>query len=131
MTTGRRLWAGLQLLDRQMVDRDGRMAGCVDDLELTSRSGGDDLYVTAILSGPGALAQRMGRTRFGAWLRRSHALVAPVDGDPARIDFVRVVDIASHVTLSVDHDELASASAERWVRDHVIAHIPGSGHAPE
>jgi hypothetical protein len=31
---GRALEAGLQLLDRQLIDKDGRLAGKVDDLEL-------------------------------------------------------------------------------------------------
>ncbi|MCU1374569.1 MAG: hypothetical protein JWO68_1855, partial [Actinomycetia bacterium] len=34
VTPARRLWATLSLLDRQMLDRDGHMAGNVDDVEL-------------------------------------------------------------------------------------------------
>lgn len=131
MSEGRRLWAGLQLLDRQLVDRNGRMAGCVDDLELARREEDGHLYVSAILSGPGALAQRLGRNRFGGWLRRVHALVSPAEGDPVRIAFKRVSDIGDHITVAAEREELGSASADRWVRDHVVAHIPGSGHAPE
>jgi sporulation protein YlmC with PRC-barrel domain len=131
MTTGRSLWAGLHLLDRQMLDRDGRMAGCVDDLELAYQEGTRQLHVTAILSGPGALAQRLGRRRYGGWMRRVHALASPTEGDPARITFQRVSDIGDHVTLAADREDLGSASAERWVRDHIVDHIPGSGHAPE
>ena len=140
MSEGRRLWAGLQLLDRQLVDRDGRMAGCVDDLELERQplrsghegpEGSRDLYVAAILSGPGALAQRLGRTRYGNWLRRVHAMVSPAGDDPVRIPFNRVVDIGDHITLAAQRSDLGSASGERWARDHIVAHIPGSGHAPE
>ncbi len=130
MSEGRRLWAGLQLLDRQLVDREGRMAGCIDDLEL-DRSDDGRLYVTAILSGPGSLAQRLGRVRYGSWLRRVHRVVSLPDGDPDRIPFNRVSDIGDHVALAADRAELGSSSGERWVRDHVVAHIPGSGHAPE
>jgi len=126
----RRLWAGLHLLDRQLLDRDGRMAGMVDDLELDDSDAGR-LYVTAILSGPGALANRLGRTRFGRWMRWVHAIVSPGPRDPARIPFNLVQDIGNHITLGADRDDVGSAAAERWFRDHVIAHIPGSGHAPE
>jgi hypothetical protein len=50
---GRVLEAGLHLLDRQLVDSDGRLAGKVDDLEIELPEGGSPL-VTAILAGPGA-----------------------------------------------------------------------------
>jgi hypothetical protein len=65
---GRRLDAGLRLLDRQLVDEDGRLAGKVDDLEFTDprdHSGRPEL--TALLAGPEALAGRLG-TPLGRWL---------------------------------------------------------------
>lgn len=128
---GRTSWAGLHLLDRQLIDRDGRMAGCVDDLELESSDDTGQLYVTAIISGPGALAQRMGRRRFGTWMRWVHAIVSTGDGDPSRIPFNLVSDIGSHITIAADHGDVGSGSAERWVRDHIIDRLPGSSHAPE
>lgn len=133
MTAARRVWAGLQLVDRQLVDRDGLMAGCVDDLELTAGEEERRLYVTAILSGPGALAQRLGRKRLGGWLRRLHATVSPGDEneDPVRIPFNVVSGIGNHVSLGTGHEAVGGALTERWVRDHVVNHIPGSGHAPE
>ena len=127
----RHLWAGLHLLDRQLVDRDGRMAGMVDDLELDYTEDEGQLYVAAILSGPGALANRFRRDTFGGWMRFVHAIVAPGERDPARIAFNLVQDIGNHITLAGNRDEVGTASAERWFRDHVIAHIPGSGHAAE
>jgi sporulation protein YlmC with PRC-barrel domain len=124
----RELYAGLDLLDRQLVDRNDRLCGKVDDLELEREEGSSQLYVSAILSGPGALAYRLGRHRLGRWLQRVNAFVFPhPEGDPARIPFSRVVDIGDHVTLAADGGELATASGERWARDHVISHIPGSG----
>ena len=131
MSAGRRLWAGLQLLDRQLVDRNGRMAGCVDDLELASAEEGGHPYVTAILTGPGALAYRLRRKSYGAWMRRVTGFVSAPEGDPDRVPFNRVTDIGAHVTLAVDRADLGSAAGDRWVRDHIVAHIPGSGHAPE
>ena len=52
--TGRHLYAALHLLDRQLVDGDGHLCGNVDDLELTETDEGM-VYVSALVSGPGAL----------------------------------------------------------------------------
>jgi hypothetical protein len=132
VTEGRRVWAGLQLLDRQLVAHDGRLAGCIDDLELTASEDGDQMHVTAILSGPGALAYRLGRRRFGRWLRRMHGwAAASSDDDPVRIPFNAVADVGSDIKLGMDAEECGTASVERWVRDHIVSRIPGSGHAPE
>jgi len=125
----RALWAALHLLDRQLIDREGRMCGNVDDVEIEIDSAGR-AYVSALLSGPGTLAPRLGLRRYGDWLRRAHALVDGDGEDPARIPLARVADINNHVTISLEHDELGSVDSERWMRDHVIAHIPGSRHAP-
>jgi sporulation protein YlmC with PRC-barrel domain len=129
MSTGRVLHAGLQVLDRQLVDRSGRLCGKVDDLELTEPDAEGRLYVGAILSGPGALLARTGHTRLGGWFRRVAALAFDSDrDDPVRIPFHRVAAIGNHVTLSMDSEEVAGFGGERWTRDHVIGHIPGSRH---
>jgi hypothetical protein len=125
---GRVLYAGLHLLDRQLLDRDGTFVGNVDDAELTFSEDTGELYVTAILAGPGVLLHRMGRTRLGAWLQRVHAFASSEAGDASRIAFGNVMDIGDDVKLAVDGETLATTASKRWVRDHVIAHIPGSRH---
>jgi len=123
---GRVLYAGLQLLDRQLVDRTGRLCGKVDDLELGDPDAEGNRRVEAVLSGPGALLGRTGHRRLGDWLRRFVAGSFPDGGDPVRIPFTRVVEIGNHVTLDMASDEAASSASERWVRDHVIGRLPGS-----
>jgi sporulation protein YlmC with PRC-barrel domain len=123
---GRVLYAGLQLLDRQLVDRTGRLCGKVDDLELGEPDADGDRYVAAVLAGPGALLGRTGHRRLGDWLRRSVARVFADGDDPVRIPFSRVAEIGNHVTLDMDSEDVATFAAERWVRDHVIGLIPGS-----
>jgi sporulation protein YlmC with PRC-barrel domain len=121
---------GFHLLDRQLVDARGRNAGKVDDLELTERPDGPP-YVSAILSGPGALAGRIGG-RWGAWLGSVHRrLAGSPEGEPARIEFGWVRAIGSDVALIRGAEELATHNGERWARDHAIGHIPGAGHASE
>jgi sporulation protein YlmC with PRC-barrel domain len=124
---GRELHAALVLLDRQLVDRNGRLCGKVDDIELSEPDAEGHRYVSAILSGPGALLTRLGHARSGDWLRRQVAVVFPSDrDDPVRIPISRVTDIGNHITLSLDANEVATAAGERWVRDHIIGHLPGS-----
>jgi hypothetical protein len=124
---GRVLYAGLHLLDRQLVDREGGLVGTVDDAELAYSEDTGQLYVSAILAGPGVLLHRLGRTRLGSWLQRVHAVVARGD-ETVRIPFANVAEIGADVRLAVDGEALATAASKRWVRDHVIAHIPGSRH---
>jgi hypothetical protein len=128
---GRVLEAGLHLLDRQLVDRDGRLAGKVDDLELTVPDGGGPPLVTAILAGPGALSRRVGGG-FGAWLEAVANRLR--DGDarrPARVAFGVVKRIGSAVELSVPRAELETNRLEAWTRDHLIGRLPGAGDAPD
>ena len=125
---GRDVWrAGLHLLDHQVLDAKGRMAGNVDDLELEERDGA--LVVIALLSGASALANRV-EGRLGRWLESIESRLAD-SGTPSRIDFslVRAVDSAVH--LSVQRDGLQTNRAERWVATRIIEHIPGADHAPE
>ena len=124
----RRYWAALQLLDRQIVDRDGLMAGNVDDAEVTFDDD-DRPYVSALLSGPGTLAYRLGWRRLGDWVRRTHAQADDGAASPV-IPISRVADIGNHVTVSLRHDEMGTFASERWMRDHVIGRIPGSRHEP-
>jgi len=124
-TTGRRVSAGLELLDRQLVDPDGMMAGKVDDLAIELKDGGAPPVVTEILAGPGALARRIGGTP-GAWLASVDARLRGGSRDPAAISFGVVARIDDHVTLTVSREEVATFGFEEWVRDHVIEKIPGS-----
>jgi len=128
---GRTLYAGLELLDRQILDSDGMLAGKVDDLDLEVPEEGGLPSVTAILSGPGALASQLGG-RLGRWLASVHRRLHPFEEPgPARISFGVVKRVDEHVELAIARDELESNRAEEWARDVVISKIPGARHAPE
>jgi hypothetical protein len=119
--------AGLNLLDRQILDKDGMMSGNVDDLELTVPPDGGPPIITAILAGPGALARRLG-PRSGRWLENVHSRLHPSEQPgPARIAFGVVKRVADHVELTVSRSELDVSRFEKWVRDNIITKIPGSG----
>lgn len=132
---GRRLDAALRLLDRQIMDCDGQHAGKVDDLELTlpdDPDGGPPI-VTALLTGPGALAHRLGG-RLGLWLGSADARLrmSPDPGAaPVRIPFGVVKRIGNDVELSVSKRDVEVTRFQDWVREHVVGRIPGAEHAPD
>jgi hypothetical protein len=107
-------------------------AGNVDDLELQRSSDTGELYVTALVAGPGALLQRMGRRRLGGWTERTNRLVNGPERDRNLIPLALAARIGPNIDLAVDAEDLATFDTERWVRDHVIGHLPGNRHrAPE
>ena len=133
MARARTLDAGLHLLDRQLVDCDGRLAGNVDDLELELPDDGGLPIVTAIVSGPGALAERIGGRLGHAW-SALHRRLRPGGEPGADLDLIacsNVKKLSSQIDLAVPVEALESHAPERWVREHIIAKIPGAGHAPE
>lgn len=88
--------AALHLLDRQVVDPDGRLACKVDDVELTERDG--TVFVTGLLVGPSALLPRIG----GGPLARLWALTSVARAGrevPGWVDIADVVDVDSEVSL--------------------------------
>jgi sporulation protein YlmC with PRC-barrel domain len=112
---GRSIDAGLELLDRQMVDVRGKMAGNVDDLELRFPDGPGPPHVTAILSGPGALSRRIGG-RLGGWIASvDERLRDPGEQGPARVSFGVVSAIGSQIDLTVERDHLEVMRFEHWV----------------
>jgi len=126
MSAAREFDLELHLLDRQVVDADGRMVSKVDDLELNLDDGGNP-YVTAILVGPRALGPRTGG-HLGRWMTAIAARLAGSQ-DPPRIDFGHVVDIGEEIKLGCRVDDLDVQSLEDWIREKVISRIPGSNHA--
>jgi sporulation protein YlmC with PRC-barrel domain len=125
-STGRTVDAGLDLLDRQLVDPDGRMAGNVDDLELRIPSEGGRPVVTAILAGPGALAERLGGRPGRVIAAVHHRLQDREVEGPSRIDFGVVSSIGSDVRVTVSREDLPTMRVEAWARDTIISHIPGN-----
>jgi hypothetical protein len=121
---GRLLDARLHLLDRQLLDHDGDPVGIVDDLELTDieidrdiSSGTEAPQVTALLSGQ-VLTTRI----FGGEPPRPHLQEIP---------WKLVACVAVTVELKPTDIAFETGWVERWLRDRIIAHIPGGRHAAE
>ncbi len=117
--------AGLALLDRQIVDCDGRPVAKVDDLEIAYDAEGRP-YISALLYGAGAagprIRGRVGRAITAIWRR----LRPEFDPKPARIPMsvVSEIDSAVHLSIPVDTIDLPVTT---WVNDQIIRKIPGAG----
>lgn len=94
----------LHLLDRQLIDADGRFLGKVDDVELTLLDG--RLAITGVLTGPAALLDRfggkIGRVLVARWgqMRVSE----PDRTRPWRIDVEDLERLDSALHLAVPRD---------------------------
>jgi hypothetical protein len=114
--------ARLHLLSRQVLDADGEPVRTVDDLELCGPGGGaarpgEDVHVSAILVGH-ALANRI----LGGRIPSSRM---------ARIAWEDVGHVGTAVELTVSSDELDADWVEHWVRERLVARIPGGKRDPE
>lgn len=104
----------LNLLDRQVLDSDGKMLGKVDDVELTAHE--DGLVITALLTGPVALLHRLGG-RLGdelvtKWEQLKEA--EPHRTRPWRIEIERVHHLDSAVHLSVPREGVLRRDKEAY-----------------
>ncbi len=121
MTT---LDARLHLLDRQLLDDDGDPVAIVDDLELEGVEVDEDIppgtpapRVTALLSGH-VVATRI----FGG---------SPPPSRLQPIPWKLLASIGTTVQLLPTDMQFDVQWMERWLRDHVVARIPGGRHAAE
>jgi sporulation protein YlmC with PRC-barrel domain len=120
------LFVAFDLLDRQILDRDGQDVGKVDDVEFQIDEHGTP-YLTALLVGPHALGPRLGG-RLGRLVTGiAHCLDRDRPG-PIRIPYDAVERLDSAVHLNIRRELLPEPKLEAWLREHVIARIPGSGH---
>ena len=118
---GRLLDARLHLLDRQMLDDRGVPVGIVDDLELSADAFGD--------IATGARSPRV------TGLVSGHVVATRILGGqppPSRLQTIPwrlVAAIGTVVRLRQTDMSFDALWVEHWLRDHVVARIPGGRHA--
>jgi sporulation protein YlmC with PRC-barrel domain len=120
--------AGLMLLDRQILDHEGRMVAKVDDVELVE---GPDtpLAAGAILTGSAALVPRLGGAWGGAvydlWLAMGRQYADR--GVPGWIDLSDVEKLDSSVHLRTGQDGVIARQPERpeGFRRHRLGELLG------
>lgn len=112
----REIVIGLHVLDHQIVDKDGRRCGNVDDLAIEASPGGR-AEVVALLVGPGYWAGRS---------RRLGALAGRIGGDKrVRVNWDSVAKIDSAIHLSCTAKEAGLGSGDDRIRPW-IERIPGA-----
>jgi sporulation protein YlmC with PRC-barrel domain len=114
--SGKEIDIGLHILDHQLLDRDGRRCGNVDDLAIEGGAG-DVPEVVAILCGPGYWPQRAG------WIG---ALASRIGGGrKVRVPWSEVGKIDSAVELRHPATELGLGRGDDRLRPYVDK-IPGA-----
>ncbi len=119
-----RLGAMRDLLDKQLVDAENRPIGKVDGLIVQPRGDRPPL-VTYIECGGATLSARLPGVlrRIMRWLATR---LSPKEAAPYRIAMEHVVHLGVNVKLDLDASSTPALASERWVRDHIIARIPGA-----
>jgi len=111
------------VLDDQVVDRDGNKMGKVDGLVMEWQTGRQP-RITHIAMGPDVWARRIGWRvvrRLATWLGR-HGPRAPGE---FRFPWSVVLDTRLDVRLDVQAKDTPAMAWERWLRRHVVKRIPG------
>ncbi|HET8654654.1 MAG TPA: hypothetical protein VFL93_04005 [Longimicrobiaceae bacterium] len=114
-----------EVLDSQMVDRDGRQAGKVDGIVAELRDDGPPV-ITALENGFPTLFRRVS-PRLGDWVAALGRRYGVRHGEAYRIPRSRVRGVGIDVKVDLDATETPLFAWEHWLREHVVDRIPGSG----
>ena len=113
------------VLDNQLVDRNGIRMGKVDGLVAELRDGAPP-RLAFVEIGAVALARRLG-PRAGRWVA---GLWARLGGErarePHRVPWSKVRDVGLDVDLDLDVEETSVNDWQDWLRNRVIDRIPGA-----
>jgi sporulation protein YlmC with PRC-barrel domain len=109
------------VLDKLVVDRNGREMGRVDGLVLAQREGGPP-RLAELLIGPSALGYRL-HPAIGRWVGAFQSALG-IDGSPVRIDFDDVLQIDDGLTVDRSLSETTAAAVEQRLRAWLVK-IPG------
>lgn len=108
---------GLHVLDHQLLDKNGRRCGNVDDLAIEGGPG-EPPEVVALLVGPGYWGQRAG------WIGRLAGWIG--GGAKVRIEWSDVAEIDSAVDLKDEATKLGLGRGDDRLRPY-FEKIPGAG----
>jgi hypothetical protein len=111
------------MLDKKVVDRNGREMGRADSLVLELREGVPP-RVAGLELGPAVLAHRIHPT-LGRWMAGLEYALGIAEGRPLRIPFSEILEMNDQVRVDRAVGETAAATLEHRLRKWVGS-IPGS-----
>jgi len=110
------------VLDKSIVDRNGREMGRVDAIVLDVGDG--QPRITALLVGPSALGSRL-HPAVGRLMHTLERHLGVARGRPARIAVEDVEEVDRRVRLRLSIGETDVGAIEQWVRRWIVR-LPGS-----
>ena len=114
------------VLDQQLIDRNGTKMGRVDGLVIAFEADGRP-RVDHFELGFAVLAGRM-HPRFERWLNAIRKRWSVREIARQIVPWSDVAELTeNHIKLSIDAFTTPAFDWERWLRDHVVTKIPGSG----
>ena len=113
------------VLDNQLVDREKRPMGKADGVVLVLRNDKPP-RLAYIEVGMSTVAHRLS-TRLGRFVERMGRRWGVRHGKPLRLPWAKVRHVGIDVDLDVDVDETPVMDWEKWLNEHIIGRIPGSG----
>ena len=116
---------GRDVLDKQVVDRDGIKMGRVDGLVLEAREGHAP-RIEAIEMGGVVLAARI-HPRLARWVDGWRKRFKIRKTAVYRVPWSAVLEITTHeIKIDVAAGDTPNFAWEHWLQEHVIAHIPAA-----
>jgi len=111
------------VLDKRVVDRNGREMGRVDGI-LVDGQPNQPIRVAAILIGPAALGDRV-HPALGRFVRRLEKRFGLDQNRPAQIDFADVEEVETKIRLRLTIGDTTVDAVERRLRAWV-GRLPGA-----
>ncbi|MEH1833693.1 MAG: hypothetical protein V7L29_16875 [Nostoc sp.] len=111
------------VLDNQLVDRNQRKMGKVDGVVIELQDG-EPPRLAYIEVGVTTLAKRL-NPRLAHLVATIASKWGAKQSQPFRIPWSKVRDIGIDVEVDVEAEATPALSYEKWLRDHIIALIPG------
>jgi sporulation protein YlmC with PRC-barrel domain len=110
------------VMDTQLVRRDGLRVGKVDGLVMELREGAPP-RLAYIETGTGVLARRLS-PRLWRWIGRLRGRLGETGGgDVVRVPWAKVCDVG--VDIEVDVEETAATQLQDWLVKRIISKLPG------
>jgi len=113
------------LLDNQVLDKEDRKMGKVDDVVIVVRRGRAP-RLSAIELGLSTMLARI-HPGLGAWALGIERRWGVAQHTPVRVDMDRVEQAGINVQADIDATRTDVYAWERWIRRVLIGRIPGHG----